>query len=228
MAQRQQLNQIADLEAEVSSLTAQYQAAQNTAAMWQKSAQEATGENSSLCECRNANNYAVKSSSYRDELRQRDFEISTGKSKADQAEYEHHRLRQDIQAQEARSAQLEADIKQANMLYAQLEEQKQENLVLKETIDRLRMELEEARNNPLEAPLTNPPSRGSTITRSLGAELGNLFNGPDEDLSEESQEEEESTTAVDSDGEDVIQTVITRRRVCISSDKQQRSSLTLL
>lgn len=126
----------------------------------------------------------------------------------------------------------------AQGVYAQLDEQKQENLLLKETIDRMRFEMDEMRAN---AALGLPPggsggtSTANTISKSLGAELmgklkweegrdGDDEGGGEEEGSEEGKsldtersEGDDSTTAVevdedDEDDEDVIQTIITRKK----------------
>ncbi|KAH6913457.1 hypothetical protein BKA70DRAFT_1421726 [Coprinopsis sp. MPI-PUGE-AT-0042] len=114
-----------------------------------------------------------------------------------------------------------------------LEQEKQEKPLLKETIDRLRYDMDELRNNISAAnTLTRKGSVIGSVSKSLGAELAKV----DWDLPEEGQEEgsgdqqkrdrdeEEEGTMVgdgdvvavesieENDGEDVIETIITRKR----------------
>lgn len=119
---------------------------------------------------------------------------------------------------------LDAQLAMAREAQAQLEEQKQENLLLKETIDRLRFDMDELRTK---ADGSVPENKGAvshpgSISKSLGVELARVHGrwpGGDE------TDEEESTTAVSdngsdsgaTEGEDVVQTIITRRKkVCLS------------
>jgi hypothetical protein len=126
-------------------------------------------------------------------------------------------------------------------VFVQLDEQKQENMLLKETIDRMRFEMDEMRAN---AALGLPPSAGGsgsgpgTLSKTLGAELmgkmqweegdegdderdGNEDEHVEEGSSLEAPErsEDESGTSVtaveedeDTEDEDVIQTIITRKK----------------
>ena len=137
---------------------------------------------------------------------------------------------------EERIAHLEAELTVAQQAHVQLDEQKQENLLLKETIDRMRFEMDEMRtglNLGLHSGTLGLPGSGrGTISKSLGDELVGKLKWDEEEESaasreakaeeeEEKEEEEEgnsfnSETAVELDGEsgeeDVIQTIITKRK----------------
>lgn len=133
---------------------------------------------------------------------------------------------------EERIAHLEAELTVAQQAHVQLDEQKQENLLLKETIDRMRFEMDEMRsglNLGLHSgTLGLPGSSRGTISKSLGDELVGKLKWDDEEASatsceraEEEEEEKEgssfnSETAVELDDEsgeeDVIQTIITKRK----------------
>lgn len=105
--------------------------------------------------------------------------------------------------------------------HTELDEQKQENLLLKETIDRLRFEMDEMRASASAA----VPGAGSgtssatnTMSKSLGAELAGKMKWMDEDEGAEDLSSDTSTTVEDEDEtageeeEDVIQTIITKRK----------------
>lgn len=124
----------------------------------------------------------------------------------------------------------------AQGVYAQLDEQKQENLLLKETIDRMRFEMDEMRGSAAALGAGGGggggggTSAGNTISKSLGAELMGKLKWEEEGSEGEEDEDERdrsmetvsegegsSVTAVEFDDEgdedeDVIQTIITRKK----------------
>ncbi|KAI0342594.1 hypothetical protein BDW22DRAFT_1357031 [Trametopsis cervina] len=112
---------------------------------------------------------------------------------------------------------LEEELAAAQRVQAELEEQKHENLMLKETIDRMKYEMEEMR----QASSTGQAGSGlassrNSISRSLGAELASQMSGADWDAEEETDEAEEQETSVledeDTESEDIVQTIITRTK----------------
>lgn len=120
---------------------------------------------------------------------------------------------------EDRLAQLEAELSHAQQAHAQLDEQKQENLMLKETIDRMRFEMDEMRNlGAGQGAGSGSGSATGSMSKSLGAELLGKMGG------QWGMEEEEEEDALDLDSEDrqdtegeeeeedVIQTIITRKK----------------
>lgn len=146
------------------------------------------------------------------------------------------------QTYEERIALLQEDLSAAQGVYVQLDEQKQENLLLKETIDRMRFEMDEMRANAALGLLPLGGANASTstvntISKSLGAELMGKMKwdegdeeGEDGEQDEEEEEVEEGLTLDseksegddsvtvfegdedDEDDEDVIQTIITRKK----------------
>lgn len=89
-----------------------------------------------------------------------------------------------------------------------MERQKHENLSLKETIDRLRFEIDELRNSRAEGTGSTGVSRAGTLAPSLAAEMQQTLlqhAGP-------SGEESGGSTG---EGE-YVETIITRRMVCVS------------
>ncbi len=122
-------------------------------------------------------------------------------------------------------ANLEQQLLVTREAESQLDEQKQENLLLKETIDRMKFDMEELRHK---ADGNIPSSSGTasnqnTISKSLGVEIMRMNNGKwmgDGESDDESEstavEDEQHDDGDDTEGEeDVIQTIITRKkRVC--------------
>lgn len=128
-------------------------------------------------------------------------------------------LRQNFEAQIS-ALHDELDIAQATA--AALDEQKQENLLLKETIDRMRFEMDEMRTNASGGQGNGGTGsvRGS-VSKSLGAELmskmkqlGDEGWGDDENAQDNQNEDLEETSGLDdgdhTEGEDVVETIITR------------------
>jgi hypothetical protein len=122
---------------------------------------------------------------------------------------------QQREALEAAHLVTEQELAIARQAQTELEDQKQENLVLKETIDRLRFDLDELRTR--ENAGSNGPSATTSqfgsVSKSLGAELMNRWEslGQEEEVAEEAEEEEEEEDS-GTDGEEMIQTIITRKK----------------
>lgn len=119
---------------------------------------------------------------------------------------------------------LEEELEVAQQAHEQLDEQKQENLLLKETIDRMRFDMDEMRSGLGNGggPGSAGGSKQGSVSKSLGAELlGKMGRGGwgmdgDEEEEEEEVEVELADVSVDdgeeTEGEDVIQTIITRKK----------------
>ena len=125
---------------------------------------------------------------------------------------------QQREALEATHLVTEQELAIARQAQTELEDQKQENLVLKETIDRLRFDLDELRTREHAAsggPSASTSQFGS-VSKSLGAELMNRWESmsQDEEVAEEEDDEEDEVDGGDSstDGEEMIQTIITRKK----------------
>ena len=118
---------------------------------------------------------------------------------------------------EERILLLERDLEVLSIAQAQLDEQKQQNLFLKETIDRVRYEMDEMRNAvPGNITGSGLSSAANTISKSLGAELMGKMKfdmDGDEDLEEgDTAVEDEDKTEGEEEEEDVVQTIITKRK----------------
>lgn len=114
------------------------------------------------------------------------------------------------------------DLELAQQAYSSLDDQKAENLLLKETIDRLKFEMDEMRNNAANALEHSKDASGSatSVGRTLGAEMVRAGVDPNAVPSRRSQQQEDSEdeTVIDetinqeSDDDEFIQTVITKTR----------------
>ncbi|GAA5837378.1 hypothetical protein JCM9279_005668 [Rhodotorula babjevae] len=118
-------------------------------------------------------------------------------------------------------ARLEADLADARRAQDSLDDQKQENLLLKETIDKLRFEIEEMRSVGRKSGFLDGGSAGpggafasprktldDSINKSLGREIASQMAAQQEN---EMSEQEEQDTAGEDDVDDFI--VTTRRRI---------------
>ena len=134
---------------------------------------------------------------------------------------------------EERILLLERDLEVLSIAQAQLDEQKQQNLFLKETIDRVRYEMDEMRNAaPGNIAGIGLSSAANTISKSLGAELMGKMKfdmDSDEDQEGDTTVEDEDKTEGEDEEEDVVQTIITKRkRVRIYLLFLKYTSLTIL
>jgi len=180
---------------------------------------------------------AAESEKYRNLLRSRDQEIKDYQEAATLQNIEINKYIKEHDNYEERIAILEGELSIAQQAHAQLDEQKQENLMLKETIDRMRYDMDEMRNNAASAAMGGTGSSGqssaaNTMSKSLGAELlgqmtgaqwekmkGTQWGIEDENGEDGGEGESESgqVIALDSEGEetegeDVVQTIITRKK----------------
>ena len=122
-------------------------------------------------------------------------------------EHEHESFSNQIRAHEE-------ELRIAQKTQAALDEQKQENMMLKEIIDRMRFEMDEMRATaPSGLNASGGSSAKNTISRSLGAEMMKL-NGmfEKEDAPVEVVEPEEVDEGSDTEDEDIVQTIITRTK----------------
>ena len=127
------------------------------------------------------------------------------------------------QVLEDRVNQLTADLELAQQAYSSLDDQKAENLLLKETIDRLRFEMDEMRTNAanaLEQSKDGAAGNAASVGRTLGAEMVRAGVDPNAAPPSRVQQEEDSEDETivdeiineDSDDDEFIQTVITKTR----------------
>lgn len=169
---------------------------------------------------------SAESERYRNTLRRRDQEIKDFQDAAALQNIEGTKWAREQTNYEERIAYLENELIVAQQAQVQLDEQKQENMMLKETIDRMRFDMDEMRNSAASAHLTlggsgNSSAPGS-VSKSLGAELLSKMKdnkwGMDEDDEDEDEVSrelaalQEAAEEDDTDGEDVIQTIITRTK----------------
>lgn len=161
----------------------------------------------------------AESERYRNTLRRRDQELKDLQDASALQALETQKYLREHDTYEERLAQLEAELSHAQQAHAQLDEQKQENLMLKETIDRMRFEMDEMRNLSAMAAGQGPGSgsgsaRGS-MSKSLGAELLGKIGaqwGMDDEEEEEGLDFDGEDQDTEGEEEDVIQTIITRKK----------------
>ncbi|KAJ7067401.1 hypothetical protein C8F01DRAFT_1208443 [Mycena amicta] len=211
LKERTNHHQIQALEIDVAKLTRQVEASKASYANLQKQYQDQLNA----------------TDKYRVELREREDAVRGAREETELTQMEVHKLKSEQENYETRIAQLEQDLAVAQQAHMQLDEQKQENMMLKETIDRMRFDLDEMRSNNAST-LTGGGSSGqssaaNTISKSLGAELLKMKGGwgMEEETEEEPEEAGSGGTPVeedeDTEGEDVIQTIITRKKRKVQS-----------
>ncbi|OJA15153.1 hypothetical protein AZE42_04685 [Rhizopogon vesiculosus] len=201
--ERTNSTQIAALESEIAKLQKSLENARSSYQSLQKQYQEQCAE----------------SERYRNQLRRRDQEIKDCQDAAALHSLEGIKWAKEASSYEDRLVHLEEELSIAQQAHAQLDEQKQENLMLKETIDRMRFDMDEMRNAATNAAAASgPSSAANTVSKSLGAELmgqmGGSWEHEDDGVEKEGDsgeldlDEDEDTE----DEEDVIQTIITRKK----------------
>lgn len=118
---------------------------------------------------------------------------------------------------------LQTELSKAQLVHAEFLNQKQENALLKETIDRLRYDLDDLRsahaNDSTKGGSSAPGSAMPSLSRTLGSELLRKMDSTEEQEDDSDAETtveetiEESVEQTDDGEEDVFQTIITRKRV---------------
>ncbi|RPD60129.1 hypothetical protein L227DRAFT_107788 [Lentinus tigrinus ALCF2SS1-6] len=212
--ERQNSTQIAALESEIAKLQKSLDTARASYQSLQKQYQEQCSE----------------SERYRNTLRRRDQEIKDMQEAANLHSLEAQKWLREQATYEERIAILEGELNIAQQAQAQLDEQKQENMMLKETIDRMRFDMDELRNsaNSLDKGGTGSgtASAHGSVSKSLGAELLSKMNGK-WDMDDEEVEEEQSSVEIevtpdeeDTESEDYVQTIITRTKRVASRAKR--------
>lgn len=177
---------------------------------------------------------AAEAQRLRDLLRDRDNEIHNLEESLQEHEADEAKVRcqlanpftadrqytREIQTLEAEIKRIESDLLIARKAESVLETQKQENLQLKETIDRMRFDLDEARAAASSAnkgshgrSSTNISSAAGTMSRNLGDEINRRLLKA-EVVDEEPPESE--------DGDSIVETIVTTQRRRVSTGKQDR------
>ncbi|KAI5886088.1 uncharacterized protein SCHCODRAFT_02112215 [Schizophyllum commune H4-8] len=169
---------------------------------------------------------------YRDDLRQREKDVAELQEHlaGHQQEAEKHTVV--IASYEERLVAMQELVEQLRQAQEELIGQKNENMALKETIDRMRFEMDELRASqpsgllmdPATKAIGRPPSERGSVGKSLGAEmLGKMkfgYRGAGEDDGEEHEDDsedgnttiEEETVVESSDDEFQTETIVTRRK----------------
>ncbi|KAJ2917356.1 hypothetical protein MD484_g3073, partial [Candolleomyces efflorescens] len=205
--ERSNMHQISLLEQEIVKLTNTLSQSRSTYNSLQKQYQE---------QC-------AYSEKFRNDLLDKEERVRSLEESFQSSEEEREKLEKERQTYEERIVHLEHELNMAASTYATLDEQKQENLMLKETIDRMRYEIDEMRNSATNNVVgSGQSSAANSISKSLGAELAGKMKWDEDEETADAEtssdtllEEEESTEGEEE--EDVIQTIITRKKRKVAS-----------
>ncbi|KAI0359798.1 hypothetical protein OH77DRAFT_1419125 [Trametes cingulata] len=208
--ERTNSTQIAALETEIAKLQKSLDTARSSYQSLQKQYQEQCAE----------------SERYRNQLRRRDQEIKDLQDAAQLQAIESQKWLREQSNYEERIAALESELMIAQQAQGQLDEQKQENMLLKETIDRMRFDMDELRNSASSLEKgggSGTASAHGSVSKSLGAELLSKMKDGKWEMEEE-VEEDPASFEVEAEGEDdetesedVVQTIITRTKRKVAS-----------
>lgn len=158
---------------------------------------------------------AEEAEKLRDLVRAKDQELRTAEDaiaghRGDNLEFEKER-----QALQAATARLEDELADARRIQDLLDDQKQENLVLKETIDRLRFDMDEMRmsSNHLSVDSSGASdgrlSVAPSLSRNLGRELARRLSEEPGDKDVEAKSDDEKTEG----GDSVDEVIVTHHRL---------------
>ncbi|KAI1796865.1 hypothetical protein LXA43DRAFT_491072 [Ganoderma leucocontextum] len=208
--ERQNTTQIAALESEIAKLQKSLDSARSSYQSLQKQYQEQCAE----------------SERYRNVLRRRDQEIKDHQEAAQLHSVEVNKWLREQANYDERIATVEAELVIAQQAQTQLDEQKQENMMLKETIDRMRFDMDELRNNAhgIEKGGSGTASAHGSVSKSLGAELLSKMKDGKWELEDDDDDEEPNSLELeitpeddDTESEDYVQTIITRTKRKVAS-----------
>ncbi|KAI0034754.1 hypothetical protein K488DRAFT_44761 [Vararia minispora EC-137] len=150
----------------------------------------------------------AESETLRNTLRRKEEELQESRTAYNLLELEQAKWAKEHDHYEERIAMLERDLEIAQETQATLDGQKHENLLLKETIDRLRFDIDELRNGQAHTAQPGGSSQPASISRSLGAEMSRTLGGR--------AELEESATIEDAEtDEEVTEEITTKTRKII-------------
>ena len=154
-----------------------------------------------------------ESEKYRDALRQKDEEMKEISRQSMRNIHDAEQRDQNRLANETRVVQLEEELISMREAEGNLDLQKAENLLLKETIDRLRFELDELTNNATSGSIgVGLASHTGTMSKSLGAEFSRVHQYEIEEANPENAHSNFDGESTEGEEEE-IKTIIRRKRV---------------
>lgn len=162
--------------------------------------------------------YVAEASRIRELLLQREEEVSRLSDTNYLQSIEAKKLDDELLQWQHQVKVLEDELAAAHQAQQALDQQKHENMGLKETIERMRFEMDEMRQAAVSGHASSgPASVKASISRSLGAELASKmkevdWESNDEELVTDERQEAEATESDETESEDVIQTIITRTK----------------
>ncbi|KAG8696282.1 hypothetical protein FRC09_008609 [Ceratobasidium sp. 395] len=200
--ERSNMTQLATFESEIQKLQKSLEHLRSQYSSMQKQYQEQCAETERM----------------RNLLRRKEQELKEADDRAYAHEGEVQKWNREREALENSMETLEVELNMTRQAVHELEEQKQENLLLKETIDRMRFDLDALRAGM--GPAAAPEGQG-TLSRSLANEIREGFERREREREEAQDAEEVDAVVVEHDGEGsedgYIETTITtsRKRVGI-------------
>ncbi|EJD35443.1 hypothetical protein AURDEDRAFT_188738 [Auricularia subglabra TFB-10046 SS5] len=158
----------------------------------------------------------AESSKYRSSLLRKDQDLKEAEENAAAHFEEMNKWKNSHEVAENTITNLQNELQILRQAQQSLHEQKQENLMLKETIDRLRFDLDELRTakSAAAAGASGPASLAGTLSRSLANELkAQLAAEPLDESPNRSREEEEIVEETErGSDDDYVETIIKRRK----------------
>ncbi|KAF5389275.1 hypothetical protein D9757_003497 [Collybiopsis confluens] len=215
--ERTNMNQISGLEAEIARLNKDLALTKESYHTLQKQYAEQTSI----------------SERYRIDLRNREDTIRTLREQAGLQDLEIGKMTEREKDWEDRVMKLERELEEAREGYSELDKQKLENLALKETIDRVKFEMDEIRSamtsgvGTFGIPGSGASSRANTVSKSLGAEIQIQLDKEERERAErdggddtEGEDTVVEETVEDHDDDNFVTTIVTRTRRKVSSKAQ--------
>ncbi|KAF8329149.1 uncharacterized protein EI90DRAFT_3017385 [Cantharellus anzutake] len=209
--------QLITLEAEVSRLQAALDESKTAYQNLQKQYQEQNKGQSGLIPLF----FLVEAEKYRAKITRKELEMKDSEAYLAHTIADAEKWKNSAEVAQQMIASLTAELEAVRNAAQALDAQKQENISLKETIDRLRLDLDELRN--AKSASSNGISRNGTISGSLALEMSGLHPGQD---GEEGDPSSEDGTVVGHEygDEGVVQTVVTRKKLAKIPDGEEQTT----
>ncbi|KAF8342619.1 uncharacterized protein EI90DRAFT_3011139 [Cantharellus anzutake] len=204
--------QLITLEAEVSRLQAALDESKTAYQNLQKQYQEQNKGQSGLIPLF----FLVEAEKYRAKITRKELEMKDSEAYLAHTIADAEKWKNSAEVAQQMIASLTAELEAVRNAAQALDAQKQENISLKETIDRLRLDLDELRN--AKSASSGGISRSGTISGSLALEMSGLHHGEEGDPSSE----DGTVVGHEYGDEGVVQTVVTREKLAKIPDGEEQ------
>ncbi|KAH7100706.1 hypothetical protein BKA62DRAFT_619610, partial [Auriculariales sp. MPI-PUGE-AT-0066] len=156
----------------------------------------------------------AESEKYRNSIRRKDQDLKEAEDNAQAHHSEMTKWKAAHEIAEATIQSLEQELQSTRQAQEALAEQKQENMVLRETIDRMRFDLDELRSTKslAGAGSSRPGSIAGTINASMSRSLANELKAQLAELEEQEKEEDEVEDTERGSDDEFVETIIKRRK----------------